>query len=419
MATRTRTFDRRVQSSGTYTKYGTTYKPLRLLGESGKCTDVKPGWGADNALLVEYWRRECATFTGSTANLSVDKLVMTLPGTSAYPVADAHCPIENWTELAFDGAARSNPQRPSVNLPAFLGESMDIPAMLMDLPKLLHTQGLSLLQQAMRPAVKRPKKLGKLGKAGKVLAAARKLGAEAGSQYVGAQFGWKPLIGDLTLMLDLQGSIAQHLGWLIGLKNGRSIKRRIRLKTTSVTVTGNGLLESAAFLAAGNWTTVYRYERWITARWAPTPVLTDLLIPELSDAQGLVNLAMQLSTGMTRMGLMQAWWELLPWSWLYDWWFNFGQLLAIVGNSLALRLVSLCYMRTSRASRYYAVSSKPDWLHPDGGQTYDISIRKYRKDIRPYLALLPTVSTLPVLSGRQAGILTGLLAQYQSKGLHR
>jgi hypothetical protein len=420
MTIRSRAFDQRTSSTGSFKKTPLQAVVFRTvsLGNTGACTDVSPGWGSENALTVDKWYRSVSQLTGAySTSLYCTDLSPTHQSSSAIPDAEGGMVDPDWVDLAFDAAAASNPQKPAINLPAFLGESADIPSMLADIPRLIFGQGRRLLSAAGRGAHTYSPKI--LLDPRAIQRAARRSASEAGSQYVGLQFGWKPLIGDLTRMLELQRALAQQLGFLLRLKQGRSVKRRVSLPTVSRTATSYVTAESQFRLLHAHVTDVYRSISWITARWAPT-VLTDYLIPDLSDAKGLTALAARLATGMTRMGLMQAWWELLPWSWLIDWWFNLGRLLAVVGNSLALQLVSLCYMRTSYVTRYYAYSDLPEWITLSGGPDALRHVRKMRKDLRPYLVLTPPPPiSLPLFSGRQMGILGGLLAQAQSKGFRR
>jgi hypothetical protein len=423
--TRYRSYDRRVNVPSQVVKNGAPASWDQFIGEYGSCEDVEDGWDKENPFLLDRRRRNMILYNGVKAsNYKVTNYALTALRISAIPSADKYAVDPNWSDLAFQARANTNPQKPGINLPAFLGEGLSIPPMLMDLPLLLCGAGKRFLKRAGRPARKPPQGLyqgaSTAGKVAKGLAAARHAAAETGSQYVGAQFGWKPLVGDLMAMLDLQRSIARQLELLLRLLDGRSIRSRMILPTTSKTDTGSGIVESYMWISNATWTDVYRIKEWVTSRWAPTFV-TRYLLPDLSDSEALIGLAMRLATGMTRMGLMQALWELLPWSWLFDWWFNFGRLLAGLGNSLALQLESLSFQRTSRVTRYYAVTSLPSWITSSSGGPNEFShLRLYRKDLRPYLVLSPIPApTLPLLTGRQCGILGGLLAQAQSTGFRR
>lgn len=424
---RYRETDTRVVPGGGFYRY--TWRPnTAAVGTWGDCTDVEDGWDTENPFVLNRYLRQCSTLDGViSANRWCEGFILLAPGHLATPSADKYTVDPDWVDLAWNARAFTNPQRPAVNLPAILGEASDIPGMLADLPLLLGNQGRRLLSRAGRPALRRPDHLfggkrtlsGRRAQAKRIWAAARQSASETGSQYVGSQFGWKPLVADLTKLLNLQREIAQQLRMLLRLAEGRSIRKRMMLPTTSATDTFSMVTESAYAVIRSQVTEIYRVESWVTSRWAPT-VFTRHMIPDLSDAEGLTALAMRLATGMTRMGLMQAWWELLPWSWLVDWWYDIGRILAALGNSLFLSLESLSYQRTSQATRYYAHGAIPSGHAFSGGPDEQRHTRLFRKDLRPYLVLTPPPPiSLPLLTGRQLGILAGLCSQAQSKGFRR
>lgn len=429
METRLRQYDQR-SSSGSRTEYYNAYESTALLGASGTCDDVVDNWEADNPLDINHYYVDAHRLNGTSeysplwgiSKFSFSGWPLDYEAYASLPSPDMHTVNPDWAQLAWQGAAFMNPQAPAINLPAILGESRDIPGMLSDLPRLLGERGRGALKAAGRPARRAPriKPTGK-ARAAAIWAAARTAAAESGSQYVGTQFGWKPMVQDLATLCELSAAIAQQLEWLLRLMQGRTIRRRMSLPgQDTATDSGELHLHTMRATVMGRYTDVFRVKSWMTARYAATPFLTASILSGANTPEGMVDLAMRLATGMTTMGLMQAWWELMPWSWLIDWWYNVGRILAALGNSLALRLVSLCYMRTSMISRYYSISSvTPSWASVSGSPTCR-RVRRWRKPMLSYMASAPPlVSSLPVLTGRQSGILGGLLAQAQHGGLRR
>jgi len=215
-------------------------------------------------------------------------------------------------------------------------------------------------------------------------------------------------------MLGLQQAIKANLELILRLLQGRAIKRRVRLPTQRKAVsTGPAITHSMGAMVYHSGLTTYWRESWVTARWAPT-FFTNWLLPV--DPDDIVGAAMRLASGMTSVGLFAAWWELLPWSWLVDWWANIGRYLAVYGNSFALRLSSLCYMQTDRSTRYWMLSSAPSWITFTGPGDWVSTEVKTRIPLLGYMATpLPFPPVLPVLSNRQAGILGGIAEQFQAK----
>lgn len=428
MGSRSRSFNETVPMTGTFRRPSLnpdyTYYRTVLFGPWGSCNDVVGERDQDNPFELDHSSREFPLYSGDywyNGNLVREVRNYPMSGPSvAIPNPTSKAPvIEDWAELAWQARQFMDPQRGDMSLPQFIGEAGDLPSLLSSIPELLLKRGRQAARAAGRRCRPRPKSLAPNAHPSSVWAAAgralRGAASDVGGQYVGNRFGWRPVMADLAAMLALAASIAKRLDWLLRLLYGRSIRRRMFLSRHFESVTiPNVLMETAAFSAQGQWTDLYRTRHWCTSRWSANALTGVSMIPDLDDPDGLILLAARLATGMNAKGIWDAWWELLPWSWLIDWWFNIGRLWsALLPGALHLKLDSLCYCRTCTIQRFGTVTTIPGWLEAVGPPIRLARTHKWRKDLMPYLSMdymRGPALCFPALRPGQWAILAGLLA---------
>lgn len=431
MTARIRSYDQRTVTTGSvlanlayYPYTGNLFTYDSSHGNWGTCADVVGNRDGDNPLVIHKYERRFP-FCGGTHTVGnwtytiVNNYVCTIFN-EAIPNAEHYAPTMDWPELAWAARQYTDPQRPEFSLPQFIGEAGDLPGLLSSIPELLMKRGRQAAKAVGRRTRPRPRRLPPNAKPpsvwGAAAAAAKQTAGDAGSQYVGGQFGWRPVMQDLSAMLALARAIAQRLEWLLRLLNGYSIKRRMSLSSPfQSVVVPNRFFNTMHFTVRGEHVDTYRIKHWVTARWGLSALVGTAPLPDVNDPDGLIAMAARLATGMTKNGLWEAWWELLPWSWLIDWWYNIGRLLAaLLPGALWLNLESLCYCRTARVQRFYIITEHPDWITFSGEPARTSHEVKWRKDIKPFLSMEymrgPTLG-FPDLNPGQWAILAGLLAQ--------
>lgn len=311
---------------------------------------------------------------------------------SVIPDPGAVFPYPDFASERLRWLAAMNPSKPAFLLPAFIGEFRDFPSMLTQVPNLIKGWGGRLL--STNPSIR-----------ARAADAARAAFKDVGSAHLGVQFGWSPFLRDLATLFGFLKELQQRLLWLLELMAGGTIKRRLQLAPERLLQEpGQVATQSNGALVTQNRVFVYNARSWVTTRWSP-------LIRAMYTAKPFKDVyaqARSLTLGYGAWGLLLAWWELLPWSWLTDWFCNVGRRLGAVANGLLLKLDSFCYCRTSTVDCYFSVTSKPSWLTIKGSD-YLYRCRKERKVLDRSDVLKPTPS-LPALTGSQAGILGALFA---------
>lgn len=217
--------------------------------------------------------------------------------------------LEPW---GVKGWARARPGNPVANAGQFTAELRQLPS-------------VPLLGQNPRERILRGGLKGLPGRMLKRLATFRALGEE----YLNIQFGWVPFVQDLKEMYNLTEDIDKRLSQLRR-DNGQSLYRRRELgESTTVSVSEHsvsgpfGYLTPTPIIFGGGSsrrtviTTQYQ-RRWFVGRfkyWVP-----NIGTPEWDRRARRVLFGANITPSLV--------YELLPWSWLVDWFSNVGDVLS-------------------------------------------------------------------------------------------
>lgn len=397
MSTRTRERDSRYSVSGSYEQliggtWYTTNGSMRI-GNNQVCVDEVNERDQDNSLDSKHYRRMWPVLVG--VNPTGTRKFDNFPIQGQYAPLDPSTPFAypNWANIASEAAALTNPSKPLVNVPAFVGELKDLPGLLKSVPEVLRSSGLKHLAR------------GSLKGAGQqALAGGLSTLANANLAY---KFGWRPLLADLSKLIGAADALNKALALLDALSRGKCVKRRYRYALkTAYTNFGEVITHSNGTTVKHRREACYYCNEWVTTRWAPTAAT---VYPPMFD-KAAFGKAAQLVYGVNSFGVLGAIWELIPWSWFVDWFWNIGQWLNATNNFLQLDLQSICWMRTTSSITYYTLTYGPSAGFRLVGDYSQGAVRKERRPVSPLLALLPPLPGLPCLTGGQWSIIGSLLA---------
>lgn len=289
----------------------------------------------------------------------------------------------NW---AWEILSKTNPSKPHVSVPTFVGE-------LKDLPDMIRSYGTTVLQKLRKPGFK-----------------LRGI-PELGGDFLAWKFAVLPMISDLLKMCKFVEAVDRRVNELMKLRTGSTIRKWCKLSESSnghIDNPASYTMESRTYggLSATAWATS-SHTAWGTSRWQLAP---GSKLPELGYFE-LEKLARQLATGFTTHGALETAWALCPWSWMADWFANTGDIIAATNNTIGLTWKDICYMRTSRTDVHTSNWSGDPWLLAglSERQVTAVWTRKERYVCAPVVPFpFPKV---PLLSQGHWSILAALAAQ--------
>jgi len=214
-----------------------------------------------------------------------------------------------------DLVAGTNPSRPVVNIPELVEDLVSLPRAIRSLGNLL-----------MDPKSKaNPKGLS--------------------GEYLGVQFGWLPLIEDLTKLLNFQSYAIKRNKELHQLYSGKGLRRRLKFADDTVVtaVTGNSAVSTSLLSQACS--LEIKRRQWATIHWWPTT-----LPPYHPDDIRWNLLATRLVLGATPEAMLNGIWKVIPWTWLLGWFTNFGKYTLANSWTVPAQHGSGCFMSEATAS---------------------------------------------------------------------
>jgi hypothetical protein len=340
------------------------------MGGDEHCEDHVGNLYADNSLYIRKRTKyrhvlDGESYSTSSGNLLKKFTAFPVGLDTTYPNPEAPWSAPVLVNIAHEIYNRTSPNEPSVNLPVSLVE-------LRDIPRIVQVYGRNLLKQVA-------------------------------SGYLSWQFALKPMLSDLRNLLKFQESVERRLKEFGAIGEGKELKRRCSLgRQRSETPSAELTLNSVGAIIKAVPTVSDSLIEWGTSRWK---CFNPLRIPR---GDALRRRIRRMTSGFTAFNIVQASWELLPWSWLVDWFLPVGNYISTFNNTIPIHCSSLCYMRTAHSRRSYRITASPSWVSLSGDH-FEEEEQKSRTNVRGLL-LVPPLPTVPVLTGRQLSILGAIVA---------
>lgn len=220
--------------------------------------------------------------------------------------------------------------------------------------------------------------------------------SDLGREYLNIEFGWKPFLKDLVAFFHYQRKLEHQLKKLIS-NNGRQIRKRSKKKDVidqevvcegslsvpfgrldDVGIGGNSELERYAFCGPfGALATYpgfpgqsdYRYDRILTSTtWECGTFF--YYVPDIGSDQWTAKAKSVLLGSNPNPSVL---YQVLPWSWLIDWFGNVGDIVSnLTTNAVDNEALTNCYaMRTDFLEHRVEVSSHWDEINQSEGLNTD------------------------------------------------
>lgn len=363
-------------------------------------TDVADGdFKTPNGASKTEVRRVGGTANGNNVQVfptltrvwSVDQYRLT--GTGYNPPTWPASTFPTDSELATKAAGSSSPGKPSVSLPVSIGELRELPNMLKNL---LGSDALqeafSLQRKSYR--IQRPKRL------------SRRRPYSQSNSIAEWEFGWLPLIRDIVNLFsipkyvdDRVDRIRANAGVLVEHRTVHSHNAEWPIATSYPfsTVTGLNVLTSikGEFIQEARATVV-----WTPRSTSYTTSDPDLRRRVLGDALGL-----------SPTQLVYNAWQLLPWSWLADWFGNTGDFLLSRAGTLDYSS-DITISKKSWVIARHTVTSKPAWL---GITPFHVQRHNWDRVTHVNPLWVPIKPSPQLLTGKQLLILLGIANNMRSR----
>lgn len=298
------------------------------------------------------------------------------------------------------GWARARPGNPVASLGQFIVELRDLPAV----PFKRALKGGAAFKNIPRIALKE-------------LSDFRNLGSE----YLNVVFGWKPFVSDLRKMYHLWYTIDKKMAQIVR-ENGKHIRRKATIQNERTSSQPAPTYWSQPFMD------VYGQPPWwtngSTQRTDTTTAVTKVwfsgsfryYIPDTSSSAWDLRARAALFGALPTPELL---WEVLPWSWLVDWFTNVGDVVSNASMNAVDNLTSsyAYVMKHEKISierqavvESQALSPCSPWICKDGAfgstiKTFHVKETKSRSGTGNPFGLGITLGSL---SGYQLGILAAL-----------
>lgn len=269
--------------------------------------------------------------------------------------------IPQWQELCTLLRERTNPSNPAVDLPLFFAE-------LRDFPRMIYLGGRSLIEKAA-------------------------------SGNLAYHFGWKPFLGDLQKLLEFNRLVEVKMLELLALQEN-GLNRQINLRRGHHTKVDRGktLLADIGLGVSYDVVTYFEYRCWGSIIWKPN-------FDYITDSEALRKKAHGIVSGISKGNLPVTAWNLIPWSWLLDWFVDIDGYLKATNNEVATVPENACVMRNTTIHSY--LGNENCYLGNLTGTSGDGRATFNRKE-RFVCGTPVPVASLPFLTGRQWSILGSL-----------
>lgn len=354
----------------------------RFKGYTGRFGSFSGGYDVLSAV------HSCSDVVGSGDNaplhvhhVTSDGGVLNKPNTGFFSswfdnyVADVLDNLDNFDHLgivddisnvdaATQAAARTNPSRPYVDVPADILQ-------LHELADLVHTRGNAILD----------------GK--------NDITRRVGNENLRIQFGFLPVWRDAVNLFNFHEQVNRRVDEIKRLKQQGGLRRTVGIGSYSNSGTNSLFVQTSNTFIRGDFDVSTTLDIRAHCRWLPDDAQN-----VLSSPASIRALARRAVTGGTLDA--STVWQIMPWSWLLDWCGTVGQYFAAHRNIIPATLSDVAVMRHTRTS----------WAWP-GAAFDDVTctpIRVTREDKTRATSFVAPVAHLPFLSANQLGILASLFA---------
>lgn len=302
------------------------------------------------------------------------------------PISHGETPgvMQNPTVAATAALSRTNPNRPEVSLPLAIAELRDLPGLFKDVGRWF------IDRKILRP---------------------RRIAKEFGNAYLAGVFGLAPLLRDIQDTLDFQASTARRAKEIERLYSKGGLKRRITLAEGETNgADWTGYINSLPTGILVTTTQKTSFKQWATLRWVPTAIPntpSDKLYQQMA-RRAIFGISGAVTGRPDGWGLASDLWNVLPWSWMVDWFANYGDYFNAHRNTIPVapsgHVNIMTHIKTSESATRIPVNNDTGWC--SGGDFVAVRETKLRQ-----LGTAGLAASMPFMSASKLSILGALRIQ--------
>lgn len=139
-----------------------------------------------------------------------------------------------------------------------------------------------------------------------------------------SEFGWAPIISDIKGLFSFPDLVEKEIARLNKIRSYPN-SRVSRTRTISIDTAYSSWSQGSTWDYKKETTVDYK----VTSRWRPRDHIKNMSDPEMAE------MARKLVLSLTPQSFIRQAWDILPWSWLIDWFSDFGDYLSLTDNSVA------------------------------------------------------------------------------------
>lgn len=295
-------------------------------------------------------------------------------GAPAYSRHTFFAESTNWEYWRTKALANLNPNTPTVDTPAFIGELRELPGTLKDTMDTLMN-------------LKDPRFIKRTGK-----------------DHLLWNFGWKPFLSDVSSMLNHRKVISNRLAYLKRVMKGDHVGRSLGSINHQVALGQNRTLLDLSMGSAR--LLVKAHSRAVTEVWFTAWMNSDAAY---SSAENLEKLSRDSAFGFNlgNGGLLSSAWELMPWSWLNDYYYNVGDFIAATRGGIPFRVKNMNVMARTTGFEFLEISNTSSFKVEQNNTVFS---RYEKKQRAAYTYPYPMITYKPGLTSGQLANLAALVA---------
>jgi hypothetical protein len=224
---------------------------------------------------------------------------------------------------------------------------------------------------------------------------------QTGDRWLTNQFSISPLVGDIAKLLFLNEQMERRIATINRLYNGKGFRKTVLIGRYEAFAANQLLYLQSNGVVIYNYFDVRTYvELKVHCRWYPQTIFAVAPLPSEISAlarRALLGLTVDVSTA----------WELMPWSWLVDWFSNISEFLIANRNVVPAVLTGVFPMRHTKT--YWECPGfdyRPAWASCTPVQVIRETKLRSSSFVAPY-------AEFDLFTGQHIGILAAIVATHR------